>query len=622
MVHSESNIYISIVIRMIKFRFKTVAIIITLIIFMGNRSDLIAQSRFTPTEYTVGKIYLSGNRAFRTRKLKRQMNLKDIRFLRSKTFTRRLIELDRILLQSIYVKDGYLNAVVTDSFVVHDNGQVDLYYFITEGRQYFLREISIDGNTSISDAEILKLLDHKLDKPYNPIRIREGIKLIKEEYANYGKPLANIRDSIEVNHGIHLFINVVENPTMTIGTIKISGNNLVRNKPIEREILLKPGDPYSQRKIDLSKKHIFETGLFSGVNIRPYDIDTTNHVLNLAVDVRELDMRYLGGSVGFGQEQGIAEGSDEYTSFSLDGEWLHRNIAGRGSRLSLNSKLEVKYDTKFRRPVPSATITYVEPWLFGFRSSTSFELFYKTEIIDGELQTRYGEETALIYQPDRRFYSSLSFIYQIVSWVNEDSDTTKTILELEDNERAIRLQIRRDYRDNFLYPTKGTVFSINGKIVGTVLGGDQNYYWLEAEFSQYIPLWRKVVFAYRGKFGYQRPLFGQENTPEYAWFKLGGGASMRGWKHNNFLPNNHYDIKVLTNAEVRFPLFWILGGEIFIDGGSLTSDIPSLGETYRWDTGIGLTIATPLGPIRIDIAKVIGEKGKPYQPQFSISYAF
>ncbi|RKY60294.1 MAG: hypothetical protein DRP96_05885 [Candidatus Neomarinimicrobiota bacterium] len=620
MVHSESNIYISIVIRMIDFRFKTVAVIITLIIFMGNRSDLIAQSRFTPTEYTVGKIYLSGNREFRTRKLKRQMNLKDIRFLRSKTFTRRLIELDRILLQSIYVKDGYLNAVVTDSFVVHDNGQVDLYYFITEGRQYFLREISIDGNTSISDTEILKLLNHKLDKPYNPIRIREGIKLIKEEYANYGKPLANIRDSIEVNHGIHLFINVIENPTMTIGTIRISGNNLVRNKPIEREILLKPGDPYSQRKIDLSKKHIFETGLFSSVNIRPYDIDTTNHVLNLAVDVRELDMRYLGGSVGFGQEQGIAEGSDKYTSFSLDGEWLHRNIAGRGSRLSLNMGLSVNFTNIFDRPATSASITYIEPWLFGFRSSTSFKLFYQNELVDNKSQTKYGEETSLIYQPDRRFFASAGVILQKVFWTGE-SNVQEVDTTTEDNERAFTLHMRRDYRDNFLFPTKGTVFSFDGKIVGTILGGTQDYYWFETSFSHYIPVWRNVVFAYRGKFGYQRPI-GQKSTPQYAKFYLGGGASMRGWAHNSFL-NDGGNVKVMTNAEIRFPLFWILGGEIFIDGGNLASDIPSLlNKTYRWDTGFGLTIATPLGPIRIDIAKVIGEKGKPYQWQFSIPYAF
>jgi outer membrane protein assembly factor BamA len=47
---------------------------------------------------------------------------------------------------------------------------------------------------------------------------------------------------------------------------------------------------------------------------------------------------------------------------------------------------------------------------------------------------------------------------------------------------------------------------------------------------------------------------------------------------------------------------------------------------YRWNTGFGLTIATPLGPIRIDYARILNpagkEKERPHQLQFSISYAF
>ena len=601
-------------------RIRNIILIVALIAVSNSGSKLFAQGKFTSTEYVVGKIYLDGNEAFKTRKLKKQMNLKDKRLTRSKTFTRRLIELDRILLQSIYVKNGYLNSVVRDSFKVHENGKVDLYYFITEGRQYFLEQIDMDGNTSLSDDRILEILDHKLDKPYNPIKIREGIKLLKTEYANNGKPLASIQDSVDVNSGIHLFIHITENPTMKIGTVKIANNKLVKIKPIEREILLKPGDLYSQKKIDLSKKHIFETGLFSSVNIRPSEIDTTKHTLNLQVDVRELNMRYLGGSVGFGQEKGIAEGS-EYTSFSLDGKWLHRNIARRGSKLSLDIGLSVIYTNKFNRPAINTAVTYIEPWLFGFRSSTSFKLFYKNQGVDNRTLEKSGLETALIYQPDRRFFSSIGFVIQYVSYTDlitgEKRDTTT-----EANEQAFTFQVRRDYRDNFLFPTKGTVYTFDGKIVGTILGGTQDYYWLETSFSQYIPLWRKVVFAYRGKIGYQEPL-GAKGTPGYAKFYLGGGTSLRGWEDDKFLDGRADNVKVLTNAEIRFPLFWILGGEIFIDGGNLASNIsPSLIKTYRWDAGLGLTIATPLGPIRIDIAKILGKKDQPYQWQFSIPYAF
>lgn len=584
-----------------------------------------AQSRFTPTEYIVGKIYVSGNHSFSTGLLKKQMNLKDKRFYRTKIFTRRLIELDRILLQTIYIKNGYIDCAVSDSFKVQDDGLVDLFYFITEGRQYYLNKIEISGNTSLSENKILDILDHKLKKPYNPIRIREGIKQIRTEYANIGKPLASVMDSLEVNDGIHLFIRVTENPTMRIGDVKIINNKLVREKPIRREILLNSGDLYSQKRLNLSKKHIFETGLFSSVNIRLADIDTAQHILNLIVDVRELDMRYLGLKFGFGQDRGISSGSEPYTSFVLDSEWLNRNVAGRGSRLSTKLGFSLNLTNILMRPKTEAEILFIEPWLLGFRSSTSFRLFLNNQLLKNEEMTSYGGEIALTYQPDRRFMVRTGtemkkiFYRNIITGTKRDTSTSA-------NERAFTLNIRRDYRDNFLFPTQGTVFTFTGKIVGTILGGTQDYYKFETSFSHYFPLFRQVIFAYRSKFGYMNTFRKSEETPLYEKFYLGGGTSLRGWSERKFVVNGG-NVKVLTNAEIRFPLFWLLGGEIFIDGGSLTPDMTSLFYTiYRWNAGFGLTIATPLGPIRIDYARILNpvgkEKERPHQLQFSIPYAF
>jgi outer membrane protein insertion porin family len=588
-----------------------------------------AQTHLTPTEYVVNTITITGNKSFATRWLKKQLRLKDRRWGRTKTFTRRLIELDRMLLETIYVKDGYIESAVRDSFKVRDNGAVDVFYFIQEGRQYFLKDIQINGNVSLTNDKILSILNHKLNKPYNPLRIREGIKEIRNRYANIGKPLAEVLDSLEViNRDIYLKIRIRENPTMWIGEIRLLNNVLVKDRPIRREILLKPGDLYSLEKINLSKRHIYETGLFSSVNIRTANIDTVSHTLDLIAEVRELNMRYLGLKFGLGQDRGITSGSEPYSSFTMDGEWLHRNIAGRGSRLSLNMGLSVNCTNIFNRPTTDASVNYIEPWLFGFRSSTSFKLFYQSGYDNDKLQTKYGEETALIYQPDRRLNASVGIIIQKVFWTDntgvQNVDTTT-----KDKERAFTFQVRRDYRDNFLYPATGTVYTFDGKIVGTILGGTQDYYWFETSFSQYVPLWRQVIFAYRGKIGYQGPLMGQKRTPGYAKFYLGGGTSLRGWPERKFMaalfPDGG-DVKALTNFEVRFPLFWLLGGELFIDGGGLVSARSSLSRMmYRWDAGFGLTIATPLGPIRIDIAKIINPRdneNRTIEWQFSIPYAF
>ncbi|MCK4297065.1 MAG: BamA/TamA family outer membrane protein, partial [Candidatus Marinimicrobia bacterium] len=344
-----------------------------------------------------------------------------------------------------------------------------------------MKDITVSGQKFLSEKRILQLLEHKIDKPYNPILIGNGIKTIIAEYANKGKPLAIVYDSLDVNEGIHLFIKIRENPTMGIGDIKIVNNNFVKKKLIRREVVVKPGDLYSQEKIDLSKKHIFETGLFSSVNIRFEDIDTLKNKLSLLVDVRELNMRYLGFDFGFGQDRGISSGSEPYTSIEIEGEWLHRNIFKRGSRLSTKLSNSLNLTNIFTRPKTLAEIVCVEPWLWGFRSSTSFRLFMDNQVLSEQEITRYGGDVALIYQPDKRFYLRAGLeIKGIRFQVEQDT------IDARDRERAITFNLRRDHRDNFLYPTKGTVFTLTGKVVPKILRATQYYYKFETSFSQYI----------------------------------------------------------------------------------------------------------------------------------------
>jgi len=382
------------------------------------------------------------------------------------------------------------------------------------------------------------------------------------------------------------------------------------------------------KKIELSKRHIYETGLFASVNIRLSDIDTVRNKVNLVVDVRELDMRYLGLDFGLGQDRGLREGREPYTSLEATGQWLNRNIGGRGSRLSLKAEGALNIDTEsgLSQPRLSGEVTWIEPWLLGFRSSNSFTLFAETQSFDLEknyYQTNYGGEIALIYQPERRLYLKTGVAPQVIE-SNSQSDYTKS------EEVAVTLDFRRDDRDNFLFPKNGTYLALSGKIA-LVGGKPADYYKLEPSFSQYFNILGPVVLAYRVKVGIMAPLRTGQPTPEYEKFYLGGSTSLRAWPDNKFEPDHidpdGYNFKGLTSVEVRFPLFWFFGGEVFVDGGNLAGepDFSEFFKTYRWNYGFGLTLATPLGPIRIDYAIKIPKENEKKQPgrfQLGIPYAF
>ena len=130
---------------------------------------------------------------------------------------------------------------------------------------------------------------------------------------------------------------------------------------------------------------------------------------------------------------------------------------------------------------------------------------------------------------------------------------------------------------------------------------------------------KQAVFAYRLKASYLETLPGGLARKLFYLdlFDLGGSTSLRGWSRPEKFSSERGVVKGLANAELRFPLIWILGGELFIDAGALYAfrgeTDPDLEWNPGWDVGAGLLITTPLGPIRVDAAvpQGIGVAAKP-----------
>ena len=131
----------------------------------------------------------------------------------------------------------------------------------------------------------------------------------------------------------------------------------------------------------------------------------------------------------------------------------------------------------------------------------------------------------------------------------------------------------------------------------------------------------------------------------YEKFYLGGGNTLRGLRPLRFFTHatDNFDnngdgivddsnesdqipsgktAKFLTNWEIRFPLFWKVGGVFFYDGGYISDDLSVIRKSdIRWNRGIGITINLPIGPIRIDYGEDITDPSIK-QFHFGLLYAF
>ena len=582
------------------------------------------------TKYKVNQIFINNNEVLTDARIKRELKLKERGLLGSTNFTERLIQLDKVAIRNLYLRHGYLACQIKESYKVLDDNQVDIFFDITEGEQFLLKGFEFSGQEIFTEEKINSVLDLEINEPYNPFKIKKSIRRLKDNYADNGKPLVEIIDSVSVSDGIYLFLQIREYQIMKIRRIIIKNYDLINRSFIAREILLNEGDTYSKELINKSRKHLFDTGYFSNININMTRIDTSAGLLDLEVYVYERKMHHLEMNFGFGQKQDITQTGEPYTAMSMTGEWVNRNIWGKGHKLSADLSPAINLNTL--QPNLEADISYQIPWLMGFRSTNLFRIFMEqVRYSKDERLSVGGVETAVVKNPNKRLYFKTGLEIRRVFSRYSVIDIDQSRLQQE-TERAFNFQYRRDMRDDFLFPKSGYTYSFNGKIVGTILGGTQDYYKFETGFSQYIRLYKAIVLAYNLKGGRMAPFDNTRETPSYEKFKLGGASSMRGWDSRQFLAENGIaigkNVKFLSNIELRFPLFWRIGGELFIDSGGLFSDINSIDtETIRFDAGFGLTIASPLGPARIDFARIIDprtqeEKSKPWEVQFGIPYAF
>jgi outer membrane protein insertion porin family len=113
------------------------------------------------------------------------------------------------------------------------------------------------------------------------------------------------------------------------------------------------------------------------------------------------------------------------------------------------------------------------------------------------------------------------------------------------------------------------------------------------------------------RWGTINPIRGDE-LPEYERFILGGLNSIRGFKSGQIGPTDSLGniiggkTMAIMNIEVTFPLGPVPGlyGVIFHDEGNGYEnriDLTDLKKSY----GAGLRWVTPMGPLRIEYAKVI-----------------
>ena len=534
------------------------------------------------------------------------MRTKKSTIFSSQEFDSRILRLDAISVKTLYISNGFLEVSVEDSTRIVD-GKVHVFLKISEGKQYFLRSVEIQGNQTITDKTINKILEFIPKKPYDPVTANKNLSLVRQEYEQYGKLFSSIMITDKIGDSVNVQLQVEEGPDVYIDTFFIEGLQNLGEDNVTREIEFKSGDLYKKEEIDLTKRRILQTGVFSYAGITPLPVAGSDTTVNVLIELRQFTPKQWSSEGGYFPIE-YYRGVEPIPGIGGEIEWRNRSLSRSTTNFSTRVIVQGLLSEDYLYliyPKFGMDMDFSNQWFLERRIPTKIRLFYETF-------TNLGQEGSLspvmrygLQLTSHKKFDNFSFIETGLNWeqfIGFEND------QQEIEQRTFKLRGFLDKSDDPLFPYNG--YRLIGEVsqTGGILGGTRDYVKIDLGINKYNQIHKKIVLAGRLKYGMIFGWEGSYNDVQYEKFYLGGSSSLRGWDmlkfkvDENDMPNGDI-IRLMMNWEIRFPLFWILGGELFIDGGYLTDSFRNQSiDQIEWDGGFGITLMTPLVPLRLDFA--------------------
>ena len=581
---------------------------------------------------TINSVLIIGHHSFSQRKLLEQIQLKPGSFLLFSRveFDRRLLKLDAISLKNYYHSNGFLEVAVKDSFSVI-NDKVDIFFIIEEGKQYYLNSVSIIGLRSLKEKEVKSLLDLKTGSPYNPVQINTNQALLNEAFEEKGKLFYQFDIKQEVQDSVNITILINEGADVYIHHTWVSGLELIDSIYVRKEFSFKKGDLFQKNLMDKTKRSLLQSGFFSSVSLIAHPLANSDSLVNIEVRMKEFRNR---GELELEPGYEIIEyvpGVNSLVGLGGSVHWLDRMVFGSKNRFDAKGSVVMPSEEGFVYPRFSVDMKISNHRPFDLRLPTQVKVFYQQfknfGDEEGPYVRRFGLEYANIFRWNRqRSFLDIGFRFELF----DESDVFKDQIE----QRNFSIHLQQDNRDNPVYPSKGNVIIFRMDAFGGWLKGNRTYTKYDLDLRQYVSPIKNVTVAGRINVGLITGWsddYDHYETVLFEKFYLGGSNTLRAWRPLQFMTyQTEYGStlplgktsKMLTNWEVRFPLFWKLGMVLFFDGGQISDSFQTVQwKDLQWNRGVGITINLPFAPIRVDYGESI-ENPNLNKIHFGILYSF
>lgn len=451
-----------------------------------------------------------------------------------------------------------------------------------------LVSVAIEGSESADLDDLREALGPwKEDAPWSEEGSERAHAALRTFYRNRGFLEVAVSTRAEVFASSSSWAAAVtEGPRFRFGVTRVSGLDRVRERVVRLERAYGEGEFFSPQKLFDTQRRLYDSRLFEDVSIRTST--TAARTVEVAIEVRERRAKWIKTGVGYG--------SDERQRANLT--LTHRNLLGRGYLAETAADLSAIW-LEFRGE-------FVNRRLFATETEARLRGSWRREDRAGyDIEQSQGRVSL---SRDLGFDLQAAAHYRVSRTVafHVDPDILETTPD-ETVSGTVGLGLERDTADDIFFPSRGTRSALLLERTGGFFGGNVHFLRAALDGSLYHRLWRSLLAAGRVRAGALKPTGRTVEIPVYERFFTGGASSVRGYRERHIGPFNALgsplggDIQLGASAELRLPLFWRFTAAAFVDGGQVGQRLNFVEPSrWKWGSGLGLRVRTPVGPFRAD----------------------
>jgi outer membrane protein insertion porin family len=620
------------------------------------------------TRVAISDIGFVGNESFSDRQLRGVLDTKREGFFwfRPGTFDEGRLRDDlRGALPQFYASHGFIDfAVVGDSLEVdNETGKARLIIQVAEGPQYRLAEFDVRGARRFASDDLRRYFEERRSgllggfglggsrdrgtqagEVFDAVAFQEATQDVQRLYNNQGYLYAQIIPVIERVPAapggtplVRATWEIEEGNPASIRRVEVAGNTFTHESVIRNQIMVLPGDVYSEEMLIASYRRISGTGFFeTPIPMPRIEPDPETGDVDVTFEVQEKQT----GSVGFGTSLGGAMGLTGFLSYdqpNLFGQAKSGHLRWEFGRYSNN--FEMSYSD------PAVAGTWLSGSLSVFSSRDRFFTFREGQ------RRRTGAATRVGIPMPRDRFSRFNVGYSLsrTSYEQFDGSDAESLFSLPPGvQSTLSFGLSRMALDHPMFPTIGTRMELDASLSGGPLGGDGNFQKYSVNGAWFVPVGsvgggqpgtRPIRFTL-GLNMEAGALFGDASRFPFDRFWMGGvqfGRPLRGYDETTITPTGYIprgaqgvpldarfgDAYMRLSAEyaVRFTDNISIG--TFYDAGNIWRSPREMNPTRLMrGAGVGLMLVTPFGPLGLDYAYGFDRDVPGWQLHFKFGQGF